>query len=113
MSANLVSNFDDPALQATKIPTYLRFPTTTLFYLAISMLFPNYSWTLRHTNVDCTSSCSKMCQKLFSDSPKAQTAWCGVVALPYQHHHHHYNDDNGGVDSEVPQLHITQSAPLD
>ena len=41
--------------------------------------------------------------EILGPSLRAQTALCGAVALLY----------GGGVDSEVPQLHITQSAPSD
>ena len=77
--------------------------------------------TLKHLKFDTTGFCSDLLpngrfatrtlengslEHLYTYTPslRAQTALCGVVALRYQHH------DN---DNEVPQLHTTQSAPLD
>lgn len=46
------SDFNFLALKVTKSANFLRFPTTTLLVLAISMLFSCYSCTIKHTNVD-------------------------------------------------------------
>ena len=68
ISAKLVSTFDFLALRATKIATFLHFPTTTLLSLANLMLFLCNFCKLRHTNVNLNLQAVvlKCDKKLFS-----------------------------------------------